>query len=95
MNWANVAIANKLFHIYLGSPEVPADKRNPIPQANRIVPANTRIRLKILPYLSRLEKDAILFPGSIQVIFNSLYDVNTNPKLKLQALNFALAIVRR
>lgn len=95
VDWSNTTVASRLFHIYLGTPEVPLEKRNLIPPANRVVPANTRIRLKILPYLSRLEKEAILFPACVQVIFNSLNDSNSNVKLQLHALNFALAIVRR
>ncbi|XP_053393707.1 proteasome adapter and scaffold protein ECM29-like [Mercenaria mercenaria] len=78
------AILNKLFGIILGTIEVkgqPATR----PDMKR-VPACTRIRMKILPYILKARESANFFPFNIQLIFDCLYGQNTNTKLKVYAI---------
>lgn len=60
----------------------------------RKLPASTRIRLKLLTYLGRIIGKGFIFPASIQLIFDSLYGVNTNSRLKTLALNFTMNLIR-
>lgn len=57
-------------------------------------PASTRIRLKLLTYLCRVTGKGFAFPASLQIIFDSLYGINTNPRLKTLALNFTMNLLR-
>lgn len=58
------------------------------------LPANSRIRLKLLTYLCRITGAGFVLPASIQIIFDSLYGLNTNSKLKTLVLNFTTNLVR-
>ena len=62
---------------------------------NKRTPANTRLRLKLMPYLVRSKEAALAFPASIQVIFDLLFGTggNTNAKLKTLAVQFIHAVV--
>ena len=62
---------------------------------NKRTPANTRLRLKLMPYLVRSKEAALAFPASIQVIFDLLFGTggNTNAKLKTMAVQFIHAVV--
>ncbi|KAH3831754.1 hypothetical protein DPMN_105024 [Dreissena polymorpha] len=48
----------------------------------KCMPACTRIRMKILPHLLKARQSANIFPSNIQLIFDLLYGINTNTKLK-------------
>ena len=62
---------------------------------NKRSPSNTRLRLKLLPYLVRSKEASLCFPASIQVIFDLLFGTggNTNAKLKTLAVQFIHAVV--
>ena len=62
---------------------------------NKRSPSNTRLRLKLLPYLVRSKEASLCFPGSIQVIFDLLFGTggNTNAKLKTLAVQFIHSVV--
>lgn len=77
-----------LYLLFLGS-----QSQNVKPNMKKL-PANTRIRLKLLTHMCRITGSGFVLPASIQIIFDSLYGVNTNPKLKTLALNFAMNLVR-
>ncbi|KOB74355.1 Proteasome-associated protein ECM29-like protein [Operophtera brumata] len=51
-----------------------------------IIPACTRLRLKLIQYLNKATGPAIMFPHCVQVIFSSLFDPNTNTRLRNMAL---------
>lgn len=74
--------------MFLGSQEVVKDNE-------KKTPAGIRLRLKLLQYLCRAKDSGLVFPLCIQVVFDSLYGVNTNTKLKGLALNFTNNIIRR
>ncbi|KAL1514253.1 hypothetical protein ABEB36_003540 [Hypothenemus hampei] len=86
VDWTSPQISQPLFLLFLGS------KSNKPEQTK--VPANTRIRLKLLTYLCRVQGEGFLFPFCLQVIFDSLYGTNTNTKLKTLALNFTGNLIR-
>ncbi|XP_060528524.1 proteasome adapter and scaffold protein ECM29 [Cylas formicarius] len=86
VDWSLPTISQPLFTLFLGTkPSKPEQVK---------VPANTRIRLKLLTYLCKVTGAAFTFPASIQVIFNSLYGENTNTRLKTLALNFTDNLIR-
>lgn len=62
---------------------------------NKRMPSNTRLRLKLMPYLVRSKEASLCFPASIQVIFDLLFGTggNTNAKLKTMAVQFIHAVV--
>ncbi|XP_071444179.1 proteasome adapter and scaffold protein ECM29-like [Hetaerina americana] len=59
----------------------------------RTAPANTRIRLRLLPYICCARGTGLLFPDCIRIVFDSLYGPNTNARLKSMALQFVLLII--
>ncbi|XP_046388790.1 proteasome adapter and scaffold protein ECM29-like [Ischnura elegans] len=59
----------------------------------RTAPANTRIRLRLLPYICCARGTGLLFPDCIRIVFDSLYGPNTNARLKTMALQFVLLII--
>ncbi|XP_037090667.1 proteasome adapter and scaffold protein ECM29-like [Pollicipes pollicipes] len=94
LDWEEPALIAKLCDIYLGT-LVPKDKPSQAPkQELRRQPVSTRIRLKLLPYLTRSRTAATMFPQSVQVMFDSFYGTNTNPKLKLLALQLTNQIIQ-
>ncbi|XP_063216942.1 proteasome adapter and scaffold protein ECM29 isoform X2 [Bacillus rossius redtenbacheri] len=90
LDWSSPALLVPLYELYLGTPALA--KSSPPEQRRR--PASTRIRLKLLPFLSRARGPALLFPSCIQVFFESLYGTEfTNARLKLMALQFAMVVI--
>ncbi|KAG8232782.1 hypothetical protein J437_LFUL013279, partial [Ladona fulva] len=59
----------------------------------RTAPANTRIRLRLLPYICCARGSGLIFPDCICIVFDSLYGPNTNARLKNMALQFVLLII--
>ena len=69
LDWEDPALISKLCSIYLGTlvnKNAPASAQ-PVAKELRRQPVGTRIRLKLLPYLSRSKTAATLFPQSVQV----------------------------
>ncbi|XP_059487966.1 proteasome adapter and scaffold protein ECM29 [Neocloeon triangulifer] len=88
LDWNSPTLTQPLFLVFLGNM---AAKQ--IKQELKRCPANTRIRLKLLPLLCRSRGPALQFPACIQVVFDCLYGQNTNPRLKCMALQFTTIII--
>ncbi|XP_019760174.1 proteasome adapter and scaffold protein ECM29 [Dendroctonus ponderosae] len=86
VDWSSPHISQPIFLLFLGL------KSNKPGQTK--VAAGTRIRLKLLAYLCRVQEAGFVFPMSLQIIFDSLYGTNTNNKLKSLALNFTVNLIR-
>ncbi|XP_026729465.1 proteasome-associated protein ECM29 homolog [Trichoplusia ni] len=88
VDWSQPAVVAPLYSLYLGTwggMKVPPDDRK--------VPACTRLRLKLIQYLNKATGSAIMFPHCVQVVFSSLFDPNTNSRLRNQALVFLLNVI--
>ncbi|RVE49284.1 hypothetical protein evm_006078 [Chilo suppressalis] len=88
VDWSQPSVVAPLYSLYLGTwggLKVPPDDRK--------VPACTRLRLKLIQYLNKVTGPAILFPHCMQVVFSSLFDPNTNSRLRNLALVFLLNII--
>ncbi|XP_052738355.1 proteasome-associated protein ECM29 homolog [Bicyclus anynana] len=88
VDWSQPSVVAPLYALYLGTwagLKVPADDRK--------VPACTRLRLKLIQYLNKATGPAILFPHCVQVVFSSLFDPNTNSRLRNNALTFLLNVI--
>jgi proteasome component ECM29 len=79
-------IVNQLFHIFLGDNKMLKNIKN----ENRIEPSNTRIRLKLFPYIIRSRGAASTIPQAIQIVFDSLFGSPslTNQKIKHYSIQF-------
>lgn len=55
-----------------------------------IEPSNTRIRLKLFPYILRSRGAANTIPQALQIVFDSLFGTAnfTNAKIKTYAIQF-------
>nr|XP_049703179.1 proteasome adapter and scaffold protein ECM29 [Helicoverpa armigera] len=88
VDWSLPSVVAPLYSLYLGTwggMKVPPDDRK--------VPACTRLRLKLIQYLNKATGPAIMFPHCVQVVFSSLFDPNTNSRLRNQALVFLLNVI--
>ncbi|CAH0749868.1 unnamed protein product [Diatraea saccharalis] len=88
VDWSQPAVVAPLYSLYLGTwggLKVPPDDRK--------VPACTRLRLKLIQYLNKATGPAIMFPHCVQVVFSSLFDPNTNSRLRNMALVFLLNVI--
>lgn len=88
VDWSQPSVVAPLYSLYLGTwggLKVPADDRK--------VPACTRLRLKLIQYLNKATGPAIMFPHCVQVVFSSLFDPNTNSRLRNLALVFLLNVI--
>lgn len=92
LDWSSMQLAAPLYSLFLGTDAL-ATQKEVKPDMKRL-PAGTRIRLKLLYYLCRVTKAGFIIPPCIQVVFDSLYGSNTNPKLKTLALQFTSNIVQ-
>lgn len=91
LDWSSMQIAAPLYTLFLGTDGLAKEIK---PKMKRL-PANARIRLKLLQYLCRLTKSGFIIPQCIQVVFDSLYGKNTNSRLKSLALQFTSNIVQQ
>lgn len=88
VDWSSPDLSLPLLFLFLGT-------QDEIVMPNmKTTPANTRIRLKLLTHLTRVTGDGFVLPASIDIIFDSLKGTNTNSRLKVLALNFAMNLVR-
>lgn len=87
IDWSNSKLVAPLYTLYLGVKSTDVEKKKGS--------ANIRLRMKILPYLSRCKGSAVIWPTAIQILFDSLYGENTISKLKTQALQFARVIIQQ
>ena len=82
-------VVQKFFHIFLGdNKSMPLRKASV--DADVIQPANTRIRLKLFPYLLRSRQAASTMPQALQLVFDALFGAPnyTNNKIKFYAVQF-------
>ncbi|XP_046742819.1 proteasome adapter and scaffold protein ECM29 [Diprion similis] len=93
LDWGSMQLAAPLYTLFLGTDAL-ATQKEVKPEMKRL-PASTRIRLKLLHYLCRVTRAGFIIPPCIQVVFDSLYGSNTNPKLKSLALQFTSNIVQQ
>lgn len=88
VDWSQPSVVAPLYSLYLGTwggMKVPPDDHK--------VPACTRLRLKLIQYLNKATGAAIMFPHCVQVVFSSLFDPNTNSRLRNMALMYLLNVV--
>ncbi|XP_013177902.1 PREDICTED: proteasome-associated protein ECM29 homolog isoform X1 [Papilio xuthus] len=88
VDWSQPAVVGPLYSLYLGTwggMKAPSDDRK--------VAACTRLRLKLIQYLNKATGPAIMFPHCVQVVFSSLFDANTNSRLRNMALMFLLNVI--
>ncbi|XP_041976007.1 proteasome-associated protein ECM29 homolog [Aricia agestis] len=88
VDWSQPAVVSPLYALYLGTwggMKVQPDDRK--------VPACTRLRLKLIQYLNKATGPAIMFPHCVQVVFSSLFDPNTNSRLRNMSLMFLLNVI--
>ncbi|VVC92331.1 unnamed protein product [Leptidea sinapis] len=88
VDWSQPSVVSPLYLLYLGT-----WKGLKVSPDERRIPACTRLRLKLLQYLSKATGPAILFPQCVQVVFSSLFDPNTNARLRNMTLMFLLNII--
>ncbi|KZC10743.1 Proteasome-associated protein ECM29 like protein, partial [Dufourea novaeangliae] len=93
LDWSSMQLASPLYALFLGTDAL-ATQKEVKPEMKRL-PACTRIRLKLLHYLCRVTKAGFIMPPCIQVVFDTLYGYNTNPRLKSMALQFTSNIVQQ
>jgi proteasome component ECM29 len=81
INWEDRELVAQIYGLFLGT-VTPKDRPAPKPEL-RVAPANTRLRLKLMPYLLKSREAANVFPACIQVIFDVLFGTggNSNPKV--------------
>ena len=88
-------IVNQFLHIFMGNKSklLPAGS-TATSDGNKIEPANTRIRLKLFPYMLRSRTASCTMPQAIQLVFDCLFGPNlsTNQKIKNYAVQFVHAI---
>ncbi|XP_033222326.1 proteasome adapter and scaffold protein ECM29 [Belonocnema kinseyi] len=92
LDWSSMQLAAPLYSLFLGTEGLATQE---VKEEMKRLPASTRIRLKLLYYLCRVTKAGFIIPPCIQVVFDSLYGSNTNPKLKSLALQFTSNIVQQ
>lgn len=91
IDWNDEALVKGLYDVYLGSC-VPTGS-SALSSDQRRTPADTRLRLKILPCLTKSSRAASMLPLALMVIFDTLSNPsNTNAKLKGLALEFVQAM---
>ncbi|KAK3880878.1 hypothetical protein Pcinc_014654 [Petrolisthes cinctipes] len=84
VEWNSSAVIAPLYILFLGT-LLPKDKT---PQDKFKNPANTRIRLKLMPYLLKSKEACNYAPLALKVFFECLWGQNSNVKLKQQGVTF-------
>ncbi|KAL8623767.1 hypothetical protein ACOMHN_054073 [Nucella lapillus] len=86
VDWNSAEILTKLFAIFQGT--VAVKGKIQVKAEERRSPVCTRIRLKIFPFFLRAREAVNMFPFCIQVVFDCLFGVNPNAKLRSMAVQF-------
>nr|XP_006821554.1 PREDICTED: proteasome-associated protein ECM29 homolog [Saccoglossus kowalevskii] len=87
IDWNDIVIIKKMYSIFQGSVVVKGQNLQIKPEDRRM-PASTRIRMKLFPFLMKSRAVADEFPSCIQIIFDCLFGTNTNAKLRINAVQF-------
>ncbi|XP_075538934.1 proteasome adapter and scaffold protein ECM29-like isoform X2 [Dermacentor variabilis] len=91
IDWNDETLVKGLYNLYLGSC-VPTGS-SALSSDQRCTPADTRLRLKILPCLTKSNRAASMLPLALMVIFDTLSNPSsTSAKLKGMALEFIHAV---
>jgi proteasome component ECM29 len=88
-------IVNRFIKVFMGDRNnLPTSAAKPVVNVNNIEPANTRIRLKLFPYMLRSRAASCAMPQAIQLVFDCLFGspLSTNQKIKNYAVQFVHAI---
>ncbi|XP_038626132.1 proteasome adapter and scaffold protein ECM29 isoform X2 [Tachyglossus aculeatus] len=88
IDWNNPAIVNKMYKVYLGDIPLKTKEGAILKPELKRDPVSTRVKLKIVPHLLRSRQAAETFPANIQVVYDGLFGVNTNAKLRTLSLQF-------
>ncbi|KAK7017866.1 hypothetical protein SK128_016544, partial [Halocaridina rubra] len=84
IEWNSSAVIAPIYVLFLGT-LMPKDKT----PADRFKnPANTRIRLKLMPYLLKSKEACNYAPLALKVFFECLWGQSSNAKLKQQGVSF-------
>ncbi|KAG7160614.1 Proteasome adapter and scaffold protein ECM29-like [Homarus americanus] len=84
VDWNSSAVIAPVYVLFLGT-LMPKDK-TPVDKFKN--PANTRIRLKLMPYLLKSKEACNYAPLALKVFFECLWGQNSNTKLKQQGVTF-------
>lgn len=84
VEWNSSAVIAPLYVLFLGT-LMPKDRTPPDKFKN---PANTRIRLKLMPYFLKSKEACNYAPLALKVFFECLWGQNSNVKLKQQGVSF-------
>ncbi|CAF0878137.1 unnamed protein product [Rotaria sordida] len=90
VDWNSMQHVQSLFEFFLGTSKT-------IKQQNEELirnPSNTRIRLKLYPYLLKSRTASTIFPHAIQVLYESLFGNSTNIRIKYFSLQFAQNMIQ-
>lgn len=90
VDWNDEALVKALYQLYLGSP-VQQQQQQVVPPEQRRTPADTRLRLKLLPCLVRSSRAAAMLPLALMATFHTLSSTS-NTKLKCGALELIQAM---
>lgn len=99
IDWNEHALVGKVYDMFLGTLVMKGKDGKPVSKnvkaEDRRVAANTRLRLKFMPYLLRSREAASQFPACIQVVFDLLFGTggNSNAKLKAMAVSYIHHII--
>lgn len=80
-------IVDRFFALFLGNKFSITQN---VPEVDKIESANTRIRLKLFPYILRSRTASATVSHAIQIVFDSLFGAvtSTNQKIKMFAVQF-------
>ncbi|CAF0847110.1 unnamed protein product [Adineta ricciae] len=93
VDWNLMAHVRSLFEFFLGTSKTVKQQGEHSDELIRN-PSNTRIRLKLYPYLLKSRTASTIFPHSIQILYESLFGNSTNARIKYFSLQFAQNIIQ-
>ncbi|UJR33845.1 hypothetical protein I4U23_021268 [Adineta vaga] len=92
VDWNLMQHIQHLFEFFLGTAKtIKQQQKNEEMIRN---PSNTRIRLKLYPYLLKSRIASTIFPHSIQILYESLFGNSTNARIKYFSLQFTQNIIQ-
>ncbi|CAF0777859.1 unnamed protein product [Adineta steineri] len=93
VDWSLMQHIQGLFEFFLGTLKTIKQQQQQNEDMIRN-PSNTRIRLKLYPYLLKSRIASTIFPHSIQVLYESLFGNSTNARIKYFSLQYAQNIIQ-
>ncbi|XP_064386642.1 proteasome adapter and scaffold protein ECM29-like isoform X2 [Halichondria panicea] len=99
VDWDSATLVSQLYSLYQGTVATPAGKKTRPQSSNsvkdRVSPASLRVKLRLLPYITRSSLAASCFPQAVQVVFDGLFSGITNPRLRILSLQLVHHICSR